>query len=97
MGYDAYHLVGALFAARIGDTLDMDGATGRLFVDAEGRVHRRPAWAQFQGGRPVALADATPALGPIRELRNGGRPQSPDAEDGEPWLEPLDDESPPER
>ena len=97
MGYDAYHLVGALFAARIGDVLDMDGATGRLFVDAEGRIHRRPAWAQFQAGQPVALAEPQSPGGSDQDLDYGGGPQSPDAEGGEPWTDPLDDESPPEQ
>ena len=97
MGYDAYHLVGPLFAARIGAELDMDGATGRLYIDDEGRVHRRPAWAQFQRGAPVALAEPTPAGGPIRRLDDEGRSLSPDASDSEPWLEPLDEETLPER
>jgi hypothetical protein len=34
---------------------EFEGATGRLFLDTDGRVHRRLAWAQFVGGEPVAL------------------------------------------
>ena len=92
-GYDAYHLVGALFDARIGDEFDMDGATGRLFTDDEGRVHRRPAWAQFQDGRPVALLDPAPAGGPIRDVSDDARRELPAAGDDESWLEPLNDEN----
>lgn len=95
MGYDAYHLVGALFGVPDGAFLDMDGATGRLFVDAEGRVHRRPAWAQFQGGRPVAIADSLPASGPIRDVSEDGRLAPPESTDREPWLDEANDESPP--
>ena len=55
MGFDAYHLVSQLHLARTGPMPEMPGATGRLYLDADGRVHRRLAWAQFVGGRPVAL------------------------------------------
>ena len=37
---------------------------GYLFADDEGRIHRRPAWAQFQNGQPVAIADPLPTGGP---------------------------------
>ena len=57
MGYDAYHLVGELFNAREGNMDEIKGATGRLFLTADGRVHRRLAWARFERGQPVALPD----------------------------------------
>ena len=57
MGYDAYHLVGALFNAREGDMEEMIGASGQLFLTSDGRVHRRLAWAQFVRGQPVPLPD----------------------------------------
>jgi hypothetical protein len=56
MGYDAYHLVGELFNAREKPMEEIIGATGRLFLTTDGRVHRKPAWARFQRGVPVALA-----------------------------------------
>ena len=96
-GYDAYNLVGSLFAARLGSGIDIDGATGRLFTDDEGRVHRRPAWAQFQNGVPVALADPLPAGGPIRDLSDEGRRDLPIPSDEEPWLDPLEDTRQPDR
>ena len=59
MGYDAYHLVAKLFGsqtAKIGDVMDeMEGATGRLYLTSDGRVHRQLAWAQFQRGEPVEM------------------------------------------
>ncbi len=55
MGYDAYHLVAKLFGSRTGPMDEIDGATGRLYLTADGRVHRRLSWAQFQRGEPVAL------------------------------------------
>jgi len=60
MGYDAYYLVGSLFAARGGFIDEVDGATGRLYLDRDGRVHRGMAWAQFERGRPVPLPDPDP-------------------------------------
>ena len=55
MGFDAYQLIGNLFSQRNVEDSRLDGASGELHVDAEGRVHRRLAWAEFRNGRPVAL------------------------------------------
>lgn len=55
MGYDAYHLVGGLFPARTGPMEEIVGATGTLYLDEDGRVHRRLAWAKFVSGRPEPL------------------------------------------
>lgn len=52
MGYDAYLLVGEIFAARE-RALSVDGATGRLFMDQDGRIHRDLPWAEFRDGQPV--------------------------------------------
>lgn len=57
MGYDAYHLVGGLFPPRLGPMEEIVGATGTLFLDDDGRVHRRMAWAKFVSGRPEPLPD----------------------------------------
>lgn len=57
MGYDAYHLVGELFNADERPPDEMIGATGRLFLTTDGRVHRKLAWARFERGRPVPLPD----------------------------------------
>jgi len=57
MGYDAYHLVGELFNAREGNMDEIIGATGRLFLSPDGRIHRRLAWAQFERGQPVPLPE----------------------------------------
>jgi hypothetical protein len=55
IGYDAYHLVAKLFSSHTAPMDEMDGATGRLYLDSDGRVHRRLTWAQFQRGKAVAL------------------------------------------
>ena len=55
MGYDAYHLVGGLFPARSGPMDEIIGATGTLYLEADGRVHRKMAWARFERGRPEPL------------------------------------------
>ena len=57
MGYDSYQLISQLFSnGNLGEQ-ELIGATGQLYMDEGGRVHRRLAWAQFQGGEPVALPD----------------------------------------
>ena len=92
MGYDAYYLVGSLFAAR-GDVMDeIDGASGQLYLANDGRVHRRMAWAQFQRGLPVSLPDPDPIGGPIQDVSEDGELLPPDATDAEPWFEALPDE-----
>jgi len=57
MGYDAYHLVGGLFPARSGTMDEIIGATGTLYLEADGRVHRKLAWARFERGRPEAIPE----------------------------------------
>ncbi len=70
MGYDAYHLVSELFNVRTGPMPEFAGATGQLYLDENGRVHRRLAWAKFVRGEPVAMR---PAPGPERPLLNDTR------------------------
>lgn len=89
MGYDAYQLIAALFAARSGPMQEIDGATGRLYLDDEGRVRRKLAWAQFQRGQAVALPDLEPAGGPIRDISDQAEIQVPDVADEEAWPEPT--------
>ncbi|MDH4047770.1 MAG: penicillin-binding protein activator [Gammaproteobacteria bacterium] len=55
MGYDAYQLVMALAASRGNAMEEFVGATGRLYLGADRKVHRKLAWARFERGRPVAL------------------------------------------
>ena len=55
MGFDAYQLAPLLYDRSIGDIPELDGATGRLYLDATGRVHRRLAWARFSRGKPLPL------------------------------------------
>ncbi|MEX0706895.1 MAG: penicillin-binding protein activator [Woeseia sp.] len=88
LGYDAYHLVAALFAARFDDMKEIDGATGVLYLDADGRVHRQLAWARFQGGKPVAMPDNSPGVGDPRfdEDLPG---ESADTPRDSTWLEPT--------
>ena len=85
MGYDAYNLISALFASRGGDSVDLDGATGELFLDQQGRVHRRLAWAQFQRGEVVALPEQEDIGGPIQDIGDDGTLIAPDATDEAPW------------
>ena len=91
MGYDAYHLVASLFAVRGGRMQEFDGTTGTLYLDYDGQVHRRLAWAQFQRGTPVALPEPEPIGGPIQDMSEQGELLLPDEADETPWLEPLED------
>ena len=89
MGYDAYQLIAALFAARTGPMQEIDGATGTLFLGQDGRVHRRLAWAQFQNGEPVGLPDLEHVGGPIPNISDDPEQQLPSAADDESWYEPT--------
>jgi hypothetical protein len=53
------------------------GATGRLYLDLDGRIHRKLAWAQFERGEPVALpyvTDAEEGVDESQEHSNLGDP-----------------------
>ena len=85
MGYDAYNLIASLYAARGGVMSELDGATGTLFLDANGRIHRRLVWAQFQRGEAVALPGQEDLGGPIQDMTDDGEIIEPGAADESPW------------
>jgi outer membrane PBP1 activator LpoA protein len=58
MGYDSYQLVAELFVARSGPMAEINGATGHLSLDENGKLHRELAWAVFERGEPVALPES---------------------------------------
>lgn len=92
MGYDAYNLIASLFTNRDGGMEELSGATGDLFLDRRGRVHRRLVWAQFQRGEAVALPDQEEVGGPIQDTTDDGVKIAPSAADESPW-----DDSPQEQ
>jgi outer membrane PBP1 activator LpoA protein len=49
-GFDAYRLALALRERGVTNSINIQGLTGRLSVDAERRVHRDLGWAQIHGG-----------------------------------------------
>lgn len=85
MGYDAYNLIASLHASRGREMAELDGATGELFLDQYGRIHRRLAWAQFQRGEAIALPDQEDIGGPIQDMSDDGVLIEPDAADAAPW------------
>lgn len=90
MGYDAYHLIAELHAARSGPMTEIDGATGMLYLNTDGRISRRLAWAQFQHGVPVpmpAIEDFDGVGGPIKDISADPELLAPDAADDDLWLE----------
>lgn len=88
MGYDAYQLIAALYAARTGQAQVIDGATGRLFLDVDGRVRRHLAWAQFQRGEPVAMPEIDGLGGPVRDRSDEPERLQPESADDIPWSAP---------
>jgi hypothetical protein len=91
MGYDAYHLVAPLFAARSGMMPEIDGATGRLHLDTNGRIHRKLAWAEFRRGEPVPLPDPDSLAAPMLEIGEDGELVPNATDDALPWNEPTQD------
>ncbi|MGI9223083.1 MAG: penicillin-binding protein activator [Woeseiaceae bacterium] len=91
MGYDAYHLVAPLFAARSGTMPEVDGATGRLYLDSNGRIHRKLAWAEFQRGEPVPLPDPDTLTVPMLETGVEGDLAPNAADDEQSWYESTEE------
>lgn len=87
MGYDAYNLVAPLFAARNGTMPEMDGATGVLYLDSNGRVHRRLAWAEFRQGEPVPLPEPVDDGGVFGTIGEDGGTMPSEPDDGQTWYE----------
>ena len=75
MGYDAYLLINSLYSGN--DAIDIQGASGRLYLDQDKRVHRDLAWAQFDSGEPVPL-DADLAVRPDDPASNDTAADAPE-------------------
>ena len=56
-GFDAWLVTAYLERLALSANADVPGATGRLSLDGDGNVLRRPSWSRFSGGMPVPLAD----------------------------------------
>jgi uncharacterized protein len=54
-GFDAYRLVPALRSKSLSPTNKISGVTGKLFLDAQNRIHRELDWAQLRSGVPVTF------------------------------------------
>ena len=65
---------------------EIDGATGVLYLDTSGRVHRRLAWAEFRGGKPVPLSPPADANGSLRTIDDDGLE---DPYGGQMWYEVI--------
>jgi outer membrane PBP1 activator LpoA protein len=87
LGYDAYQLIAALSAARTGSMQEIDGATGKLYLDEGNRIRRRLAWAQFQSGEPVAMPDTEDRGGLIQDISDEGELLLPESADDQLWFE----------
>jgi outer membrane PBP1 activator LpoA protein len=65
-GYDAFRLMGALPGRQGSSHGVVAGATGRLTVDAYGRVRRELDWAQIVDGRIAPWPPSAPLLPPTQ-------------------------------
>jgi uncharacterized protein len=54
-GFDAYRLVPGLRSKSPADASPISGLTGKLHLDAQGRIRRDLDWAQIRNGVPVEL------------------------------------------
>jgi outer membrane PBP1 activator LpoA protein len=63
LGADAYAILGHLGRLRTLSSLRVEGATGILSMDRQGRIKRQLTWASFRGGIPKLVDDQ------ISELR----------------------------
>jgi outer membrane PBP1 activator LpoA protein len=61
-GYDAYRLLPSLRAKQPGEKRRVPGMTGRLTIEADGRIYRDLDWAQIRDGKPRNLALAPAQL-----------------------------------
>jgi outer membrane PBP1 activator LpoA protein len=64
LGYDAYRLVPLLYNTH-GIAQPVQGVTGVLSLDTDGRVHRRLDWASFDQGEPELLAPISMPAPPV--------------------------------
>ncbi len=55
LGYDAYSLLPYLHRLKATSPQSLPGATGELFSDEQGVIHRKTLWAKFNGGVPRLL------------------------------------------
>ncbi len=61
MGHDAYRLLPMLHEAEQPIEGSVNGLSGKLTVDEDGKIERKLTWAQIRRGRPYPLAE-TPQL-----------------------------------
>ena len=60
LGFDALNLLPKVRALRLAAGQGIAGATGELYCDAGGRIHRKLLWARFDNGIPRLLTETTP-------------------------------------
>ena len=66
-GFDAYRLAVALRERGASNTVNIEGLTGRLSVDAERRIHRDLNWAQIHDGEIKVLQPPAPTTAPAAQ------------------------------
>jgi len=77
MGYDAYRLMPLLYGRNRFGRRAIAGVTGRLFLDRDGRIHRRLPWTRMVRGRPMLLEEPDDPLGESGLVTLSPTPQEP--------------------
>jgi outer membrane PBP1 activator LpoA protein len=55
MGFDAYHLIPMLYGNLDNGNRELQGMTGILYMDTDGRIYRRLPWAKISRGQVVPM------------------------------------------
>jgi outer membrane PBP1 activator LpoA protein len=85
LGFDAYQLIPTLSSDARWQATGLPGMTGTLYIDENGKIFRRLAWARIQRGRPELVEPApvrarpppfAPATG-VSEWPNTSNPAAP--------------------
>jgi outer membrane PBP1 activator LpoA protein len=58
MGIDAYNIVPYLGRLGNSPTTGYPGESGRIYIDAERRLHRQLMWARYNGNTALPINDA---------------------------------------
>jgi uncharacterized protein len=80
-GFDAYRLLIALRSAPPGGAISVEGLTGQLSLDSDGRVRRELEWAQLRDGEPHPLAPPEQSPTPP-SVQPGAAPAAPSVQPG---------------
>jgi len=71
LGFDAYRLIPMLNSGAPWLSGDLQGMTGTLYLDEQGKILRRLAWARIQRGQPELIEPAPLSASPLATTQTG--------------------------